>query len=106
MSAFLDRFMAEKLLGCGYTKGFLIDDLRKTDDEFVKWRPTKDMNQAVTCAEKYADKYGAEGCLDISIGLRGWDAYIYDDCGEQVVAINEKTAPLAICQAIAEAIDV
>ena len=109
MSEDLDKLMAEKVMGFyddGRNTALWRMPARGVDPgiEKDKWHPTTDMNQAMMCVEKYL--------ADVPINTR-WELSVYgpDEMlwrviinGMDHIDVMHESAPLAICQAIREAI--
>ncbi len=114
----LDRLMAKKVMGWELRFGNIGNRMNWQywhDGDcalmaFGKWQPTKDMNQAMMCAEKLVDDTVIKW-FKLEVGYEGSEKYYnaivhhYDTEGTLTILNSYKSAPLAICQAIKEALD-
>jgi len=114
MSEELNRFMAEKVMGWetkdvydGHYWIYLsgtekhIQHIKEANGEWFApssyWTPTTDMNQAMMCVEKFGRKFG----LTLYEESMTWLV----DLPEFEIDVENESAPLAICQAIKEALN-
>ena len=109
MTSDLDTLMAEKVMKFSTTHQYFhrtdttisiyIDD---NDKAVGDWNPTTDMNQAMMCVEKWLSMADTNRFNLCAIGLSGddwtWCVELNSDDA------TNKSAPLAICLAIKEAL--
>ena len=119
----LEKLMGTKVMGWEYRDedhvkrepaGFFIDGEYRIG--IREWRPRINMNQALMCAEEFKTKFGARWWRlestptgEFSMFIKMYTGVGYNDEDDpsqgKAFLFDDESAPIAICKAIAEALD-